>query len=280
MKEFKGRVAVITGAANGIGRAIAFRCASEGMRVVLAGINESTLRKVEEELVSLGAVAISVQTDVSQRDDIEALAQRTMYEFGAVHLLVNNAGVAAGASPWRSTWHDWEWVLNVNLWGVIHGVKVFTPIMLKQSTESYIVNNSSIAGVVSCYPLAPYMVSKHAVVALSEILYHWLRRYNAQVKVSVLCTGPVESRIGDSWRNRPLELKDEPMEIDDVERLFYEQVDSISKNEMPAERVADMVFQAIRVEQFYIFTHPDLMQYVNYRTEDLKKACNPRFPKF
>jgi NAD(P)-dependent dehydrogenase (short-subunit alcohol dehydrogenase family) len=169
MKEFKDRVAVITGAANGIGRAIAFRCANEGMRVVLAGINESTLRKVEEELVSLGAVAISVQTDVSQRDDIEALAQRTIDEFGAVHLLVHNAGVAAGSSPWRSTWHDWEWVLNVNLWGVIHGVKVFTPIMLKQSAESYIVNNSSIAGVVTCYPLAPYMVSKHAVVALSMI---------------------------------------------------------------------------------------------------------------
>jgi NADP-dependent 3-hydroxy acid dehydrogenase YdfG len=171
MKELKNKLAVITGAAAGIGRGIAQRCAAEGMKVVLAGINLDNLLRVEEVLKSKGAAVLSVQTDISKRDDLEALAEKTLETFGAVHLLVNNAGVGAGYSIWESSWGDWEWVLGVNLWGVIYGLKVFVPIMLAQDTEDHIVNTASIAGLLPYHPSAPYQVSKHAVVALSEQLH-------------------------------------------------------------------------------------------------------------
>ena len=183
MKEFKDCVAVITGAASGIGRGIAERCAQEGMKIVLADINEADLIRVEAELKATGAAVISVQTDVAKRSDVEALAQRTLDAFGGVHLLVNNAGVGAGSSVWDSTWNDWEWVIGVNLWGVIHGVKVFTPIMLAQHEEGHIVNTSSIAGLLAYHPSAPYHVTKHAVVALSENLHRSLAEQKARVKV-------------------------------------------------------------------------------------------------
>ena len=168
MKEFKDKVAVITGAANGIGFGIAERCAQLGMKVVLAGINEENLLKADENLQKTGAATLVVRTDVSKREDVKVLAQKTLDVFGAVHLLVNNAGVGAGTSVWESTWEDWEWVVDVNLWGVIHGVKVFTPIMLAQDEESHIVNVASVAGLVPGHPCAPYQVTKYAVVGLTE----------------------------------------------------------------------------------------------------------------
>src|SRR5678816_323447 len=139
MKEFKDKVAVITGAANGIGFGIAERCAQLGMKVVLAGINAENLAAAEERLRSTRAALLCVRTDVSKREEVEALAQKTLEAFGAVHLLVNNAGVAAGSSAWESTWEEWEWVMNVNLWGVLYGVKVFTPLMLAQDAEAHII---------------------------------------------------------------------------------------------------------------------------------------------
>src|SRR5215471_5510451 len=145
MKEFKGKVAVITGAASGIGRGIAERCLTEGIKVVLADIDETSLRKTERELKSQGANVLAVRTDVSKRSEVEQLARQTLDAFGHVHLLFNNAGVGAGGAPWEATWNDWEWVIGVNLWGVIHGVKVFTPLMLAQNTECHIVNTSSAA---------------------------------------------------------------------------------------------------------------------------------------
>ena len=202
MKEFKDCVAVITGAASGIGRGIAERCAQEGMKIVLADINEADLIRVEAELKATGAAVISVQTDVAKRSDVEALAQRTLDAFGGVHLLVNNAGVGAGSSVWDSTWNDWEWVIGVNLWGVIHGVKVFTPIMLAQHEACRIVNTSSKAGLIAYQPSAPYHVTKHAVVALSENLHRSLAEQKARVKVSVLCPGWVKTQIMSSARNR------------------------------------------------------------------------------
>ncbi len=210
--------------------------------------------------------------------DIEALAQKTIEEFGAVHLLVNNAGVGAGSSPWQSTWHDWEWVLNVNLWGVINGVKIFTPIMLKQNTECTIINNASGAGLITFHPNTPYMVSKHAVVALSENLHLWLKRYHSQVKVAVMCTGSVESKIMDSWRNRPIEFQDEPMEMDRVERRAFRELILYMRKGIPAEEVADKVFQAMQEEKFYIFTHPDLKPAIQERMDDLLNESNPREP--
>ena len=176
MKEFKGKVAVITGAASGIGRAIAERCAREGMKVVLADIEEEALSQAEEEMKAEGATVLAALTDVSKAGDVEALAQKTLDTFGAVHLLCNNAGVLPGRDfLWERTLNDWEWVLGVNLWGVIHGTRVFVPVMLEQGTECHIVNTASAAGLLSIPYLGIYNVTKHAVVALTETLHRELR---------------------------------------------------------------------------------------------------------
>jgi len=278
MQELKNRVAVITGAASGMGRAIAARCAREGMRVVLAGINEENLQKVEAELRSEGATVLSVRTDVSVLSDVEALARKTLDAFGAVHLLVNNAGVVAGASPWESTASDWQWVIDVNLSGAIHGIKVFTPIMLGQKTEGHIVNNASAAGLITFHPSAPYQVTKAAVVALSENLYHWLSCHGSLVGASVLCTGPVASQIGDSRRNRPAALADEAVELDPAARLALFKAQSNAQLEVlsPAE-VADVVVDGVREGRFYLITHQESgMPLIRERMEDLLATRNPR----
>jgi NAD(P)-dependent dehydrogenase (short-subunit alcohol dehydrogenase family) len=203
MREFKGKVAVITGGASGIGRGIAERCVREGMKVVLADIDEANLAKTETELKTLGGTVLGVRTDVSKRSDVEHLARQAFDAFGQVHLLFNNAGVAAGGAAWEATWNDWEWVIGVNLWGVIHGIKVFTPLMLAQNTECHIINTSSSAGLIAGGSSAPYSVTKHAVVALSESLYLTLQQRNSLVKVSVLCPGLVRTNIINAERNRP-----------------------------------------------------------------------------
>ena len=271
MKEFKDCVAVITGAASGIGRGIAERCAQEGMKIVLADINEADLIRVEAELKATGAAVISVQTDVAKRSDVEALAQRTLDAFGGVHLLVNNAGVGAGSSVWDSTWNDWEWVIGVNLWGVIHGVKVFTPIMLAQHEEGHIVNTSSIAGLLAYHPSAPYHVTKHAVVALSENLHRSLAEQKARVKVSVLCPGWVKTQIMSSARNRPVDLQDEPAPVNPELQATRERFRSALEAGMPPQEVADQVFKAIREERLYILTHPEYTPKIQERIENILK---------
>ena len=273
MKEFKGKVAVVTGAASGIGRGIAQRCVEEGMKVVLAGVNEASLAKAEAELKAVGGEVLSVRTDVAKRGDVETLATKTMDAFGAVHLLVNNAGVAAGSTPWEATWNDWEWVIGVNLWGVIHGVKIFTPLMLAQNTECHIVNTSSIAGLTAGNPLGPYAVTKHAVVALSENLYLALEQRNALVKVSVLCPTFVKTNIPNAERNRPVELQDEePMELSPQVKAI---VAAIEAGISPLE-VADQVLEAIRQERFYILTEPKWTPLIQLRTDNLLGGQNPQ----
>jgi NAD(P)-dependent dehydrogenase (short-subunit alcohol dehydrogenase family) len=273
MKDFRDKVAVVTGAASGIGRAIAERCAQEGMTVVLAGINETNLTTAETELTATGATVISVRTDVAKRSDVEALAQRTLDAFGAVHLLVNNAGVGAGTSAWVSTWSDWEWVMNVNLWGVIYCVKVFTPIMLAQNDDCHIVNMSSIAGLIASHPIAPYHVTKHAVVALSENLYYSLAQQNARVKVSVLCPGFIKTRILECGRNRPPELQNDPASEALTTRSFEAFRPRVEAGVLP-KHVADDVFRAIREEQFYIISHASLAS-VQKRMESILQQRNP-----
>src|SRR5438552_10271105 len=201
MKEFKDKVAVITGAASGIGRALADRCVREGMKVVLADVEPEPLTNTEASLKAAGATVLAVRTDVSQASDVEALAQKTLDAFGAVHLLCNNAGVATGASIWESTIADWEWVVGVNLWSVIHGVRIFVPIMLAQDTECHIVNTASISGLVSLPRTSIYAVTKHGVVTLSEVLHRELAERGGKVKVSVLCPALVKTQIVDCARN-------------------------------------------------------------------------------
>lgn len=277
MREFKDKVAVITGAASGIGRAMADRCVQEGMKVVLADMELEALAKTEASMKASGATVLAVRTDVSQARDVEALAQETLEAFGAVHLLCNNAGVGTSAAIWEITIADWEWVIGVNLWGVIHGVRVFVPIMLEQDTECHIVNTASIAGLISGPGLGAYKVTKHAVVTLSETLYHELAERGARVKVSVLCPGAVSTRIMESARNRPGHFPTtQPLHPASAARL--EALRQLVAAGMPPGQVADAVFEAIRKDQFYILTHPEGKESVRTRMEDILQGRSPTPP--
>jgi len=278
MKEFKGKVAVITGAANGIGRGIAERCVNEGMKTVLADIDDASLAKAEAELKTLSGTVLSVRTDVSKRADVELLARRTLDAFGQVHLLFNNAGVAAGGSPWEATWNDWEWVIGVNLWGAIHGVKVFAPLMLAQNVECHIVNTASTAGLIVGGGSAPYSVTKHAVVALSESLFLTLQKRTALVKVSVLCPGLVRTDIANTERHRPAGLENEPVEMTPERQAGLNFLKAAIEAGMPPLQVADIVFDAIKNERFYILTHPEWMEAIQMRTDSLLRLENPQDP--
>ena len=277
MKEFINKVAVITGAASGIGRAIADRCAQEGMKVVLADIEQGSLDRAEQELKSTGAAVMAVRTDVSSADSVEELAQKSLNAFGAVHLLFNNAGVGTGSTVWDSTLADWQWVIGVNLWGVIHGIRTFMPLMLAQDKPCHIVNTASIAGMLPFHPSAPYQVTKHAVVALSENLCFSLAQRNAKVKVSVLCPGWVKTRILESERNRPAELSNTPdlsPLTAELEAVILEMQQAVESGMSP-DQLAGLVFDAIREEKFYILSHPEFNPVIKKRMEDILEQRNP-----
>jgi NAD(P)-dependent dehydrogenase (short-subunit alcohol dehydrogenase family) len=278
MKEFRGKVAVITGAASGIGRGIAERCAGAGMKLVLADVDETNLGKADAELKNSGGTVLSLKTDVSKRGEVERLAREAVAAFGQVHLLFNNAGVGAGGAAWEATWNDWEWVIGVNLWGVIHGVKVFTPLMIAQNTQCHIVNTASMAGLVVGGGLAPYAVTKHAVVALSESLYLTLEHRKLLVKVSVLCPGMVRTNIGDSESHRPPELRDEAAPMSAERQAARAALQAAIEAGMPPLQVADVVLDAIRKEQFYILPHPEWIEAVQLRTDKLLRMENPENP--
>ncbi len=278
MHDFQGKVAVITGAAGGIGRSMAERCAREGMKVVLADVEEKVLAQTAGEMKAAGATVLAVRTDVAQKEDMETLAQSTLGAFGAVHLLCNNAGVACGTSVWETTLSDWQWVIGVNMWGAIHGARVFIPLMLKQDTDCHIVNTASIQGLLPYHPLtACYQVSKHAVVALSEQLYYELAQRGAKIKVSVLCPGWVRTDIGNAGRNRPAPSPNEPAatELSPVYEAAFQQCWQALQDGAPPEQVADCVFAAIRDEKFYILPHPEWIPAVQSRMEDIIDERNP-----
>jgi NAD(P)-dependent dehydrogenase (short-subunit alcohol dehydrogenase family) len=277
VKDLKGKVAVVTGGASGIGRAMAERFAAEGMKVVLADIEEGALTRAESEMRATGATVASKRTDVSRGEDVEALAGFTIDTFGAVHVVCNNAGVAVGGVTWQQTVKDWEWVLGVNLWGVIHGIRAFVPIMLQQGDECHVVNTASGAGLHTRPWLAMYCASKHAVVALSESLYHELSLTGSKVKVSVLCPAVVNTRIGESERNRPDVLRDAAgagvpaQQMQAMEQAFR----ALLATGLPPEQVADAVVGAIRDERFYIITHEETKGRVSARLNDIIAGRNP-----
>lgn len=261
------QVAVITGAASGIGRGTAERFASEGMTVVLADIEVAPLAKLEEDLRAKGATVLAVRTDVSNADDVENLAVQTLNTFGSVHILCNNAGVVCSRPIWEHTTADWEWVLGVNLWGVIHGIRAFVPRMLKQETECHIVNTASILGLVRGPGEGIYKVSKHGVVVLSETLADELAQIGSQIKVHVLCPGWVRTGILDSARNRPdAYSQNHRQTIADSRNVRTEMEAGMS----PAE-VADHVYNAIQNNTFYIYTHPEHKAWVHARMEGILK---------
>jgi NAD(P)-dependent dehydrogenase (short-subunit alcohol dehydrogenase family) len=281
MKELKGKVAVITGAASGIGRGIAEHCVKKEMKVVLADVEETALRETEKTLQAKGATVLAIRTDVSKANDIETLARKTLEAFGAVHLLFNNAGVQTRKTIWESTLADWEWVINVNLWGVIHGVRVFVPIMLNQQTECHVVNTASAVGLISGPAIGTYRVTKSGVVSLSETLYLELQQRNVPIGVSVLCPSFVRSRLNEAERNRPAGLWNPPAENPPtpeeqaLERLFQE----MNQSGITPEQCAELVFKAIQQNTFYILTHPELSTAIQRRMEDILQGRNPTLPQ-
>jgi NAD(P)-dependent dehydrogenase (short-subunit alcohol dehydrogenase family) len=274
MKQFKGKVAVITGAASGIGRALAERFVQEGMKVVLADVEADALAKTEASMRAAGATVLAVRTDVSKARDVEMLAEKAQKALGAVHLLCNNAGVASEAPIWEATVAQWEWIMGVNLWGVIHGVRVFVPLMLAQNTECHIVNTASMSGLISVPSFGVYNVTKHGVVTLSETLYQELAERRAKITVSVLCPGIVSTRILESARNRPGHLAaTDPAAAPSGPR--WEALRQLVPAGMPPEQVADAVFAALRKDQFYILTHPEGKEAIRTRMEDILQERNP-----
>ena len=282
MQEFKEKVAVITGAASGIGYALAERCAQEGMKVVLADIDEKYLRKAQRKLEKLGATFITMVTDVSKASDMEALAKKTLETYSEVHLLFNNAGVFSSKYAWNFTLKDWEWQLGVNLWGVIHGIRIFVPIMLKQDNECHIINTASMEGLISGSGPGGtiYGLSKHGIVSITETLRNDLDLMGGtKLKVSVLCPGQVRTRVL-SANHRTEEFQNDPDKIVEDTRFKdhlakYRDV-SRETSIIEPEEVADITFQAIKEEKLYIITHKDslMKRAVKERFDEILKAFN------
>jgi NAD(P)-dependent dehydrogenase (short-subunit alcohol dehydrogenase family) len=258
VEELRDRVAVVTGAASGIGWAMARRFAAEGMAVVLADVEEDALERAEKELVDTGAAVLAVPTDVSKPEALEALAAAARQRFGTYHVVCNNAGVGGhGFTSWDGPRSEWEWVLGVNLWGVIDGIRTFVPALVEQD-EGHVVNTASVAGLGSIPFLSPYNASKHAVVAISESLHHELTMIGSSVKVTVACPGFVRTRIHESERNWSSALGPEP-ENDHPAGAFMEQLvrDRVEAGDPPDE-CAGLVVEAIRTGRFLVTTDEPL----------------------
>jgi NAD(P)-dependent dehydrogenase (short-subunit alcohol dehydrogenase family) len=275
MKELRGKVVVITGAADGIGKELALKGAAEGMKLVLADIQMDNLDRFVEQLTAGGAAAVGIRVDVSRAEDVEALANLAYDTFGAVHLLINNAGVGLVKNAWETTPKDWEWVMGVNLYGVANGLHAFIPRMLAAGEEGHVVNTSSMAGLLSAPSMAAYNVSKFGVVALSEGLHHDLTLHNARIKVSVLCPAWVRTRIAESDRLRPGGERNDLTALDKVtEATGLSMLKAVQSGMEPAE-IAEATFAAIRDDRFYIITHPESKAGIRTRMEDILLERQP-----
>jgi NAD(P)-dependent dehydrogenase (short-subunit alcohol dehydrogenase family) len=278
MFQFDGKVAVITGAASGFGRAFAEKGAALGMKLVLADVDENALTQTVDALRASGADAIGVPTDVSDPMQVEALALAALDAFGKVHLLFNNAGVGAGGFLWESSANDWAWVFNVNVMGVAHGVRVFTPIMLRQDEPAHIVNTASVAGLLSPPSMGVYNASKHAVVSLTETLYHDLKLVGGQVGCSLLCPAFVPTGIADAERARPDTLRNDAAPTRSQLAAGKQLHRAVQSGKRTAADVADMTFDAIKAGRFYVLTHPGILDTVRLRHEDIEQQRNPTDP--
>ena len=279
MRELRGKVAVVTGAASGIGRAMAERFAREGMKLVLADVQEKALSEARDAISRGRIEAVAVPTDVSKWEQVDALAKRAFEAYGAAHVLCNNAGVAAGGATWEMTAGDWEWVFGVNQWSVVHGIRAFVPRMIAQG-EGHVVNTASIAGLLSAPGMAAYCATKHAVVAISECLHLDLAMTGnaSKVHVSVVCPAWVKTNIADSERNRPASAPRRAAEDRaPQEQMMEDLVRAAVAGGIPASEVAEQVLQAIVEERFWVLTHPKTKKAVERRMRGIVEGKAPEF---
>jgi NAD(P)-dependent dehydrogenase (short-subunit alcohol dehydrogenase family) len=278
MDQFDGKVAVITGGGSGFGREFALKGATLGMKLVLADIDATGLAESVDMARALGAQVLGVRTDVADAVQVDGLAQASLDAFGAVHLLFNNAGVGAGGFVWENTPNDWQWVFGVNVMGVANGVRAFTPIMLRQQEPAHIVNTASVAGLLSTPGMGVYNASKHAVVSLTETLYHDLKMVGGQVGCSVLCPAFVPTGIADAERSRPDGLRNEGRLTASQTMAARQITKAVQSGRMSAREVAEVSFDAIRERRFYVITHPRIMATVQLRLDDIAQLREPTDP--
>jgi NAD(P)-dependent dehydrogenase (short-subunit alcohol dehydrogenase family) len=284
ISDFKNKTAVLTGAGSGFGLECARIGAKLGMNLVLADVQQDALDNAAAEIAALGAHVLPFRLDVSKAEQVEAMGAATLERFGAPHFVFNNAGVGSGGLIWENTLKDWEWVVGVNIMGVAHGVRVFTPMMLEAakkdaSYQGHIVNTASMAGLLNAPNMGVYNVSKHAVVALSETLYQDLRLVTDQVSASVLCPFFVPTGISQSHRNRPEEFKQRGIKPTKSQLIGQAMSDkAVGSGKVSAADVAQMVFDAVAADRFYIYSHPKAINSVQTRLEDIMMARNPTDP--
>jgi NAD(P)-dependent dehydrogenase (short-subunit alcohol dehydrogenase family) len=279
MKELGGKTAVVTGAASGIGKALAEKLLAEGMRVVLADRDEPALARAAESMSTRGEV-VAVPTDVTSGAAVDALAAAAKRAFGDVHLLCNNAGVGGVAGLlWTLSENDWTWTLSVNLWGVIHGIRAFVPSMIAHGADAHVVNTASIAGLAAPTFMGPYVASKHAVVSLSEVLARDLEAFGSKVRVSVLCPGFVRTQIHESERHRPAHLANPSFaaSADPARAMMAGAMKQLVEGGKDPEEIADRVVEAVRAGRFYVLPHEDLKGLVRERMTDVLEDGYPRF---
>lgn len=274
MEQFEGKVAVVTGAASGIGRALAGALAAEGMKLVLADVEVEPLEATAEELRGGGADVFAVVADVAQPAEVDRIGTAAMDVFGALHVACNNAGVSGGGLSWEIDLDTWRWILDVDLWGVIHGVRTFTPLIIA-SGGGHIVNTASMAGLTSNPGMGPYNVAKHGVVTLSETMFVELQMTHPEVGVSVLCPGWVRTRIHESERNRRDEGAGEVQEVDEGLLAMKEMVGNWIAEGLQPAHVASLVVDAIRERRFYVLTHPEWQGMVRDRVDRMLSGENP-----
>ena len=278
MDDFRGKTAVVTGAASGIGYAIAERFASEGTRVVLADIEEEALTEAVTRITASGARAIGVPTDVADPASVTALAEGALSEFGGIHVACSNAGVFTGGLLWEQSLADYAWTMDVNVWGVIHGIRTFIPIMLEQDTECHLVNVASMAGLTAMPFAGIYHMTKHAVLALSESLYHELAVTSDLVKVSVLCPEMVKTEIATCERNRPSRYTRPGDVIETDEReMVMDSIRETVETGLDPSVMADRVVDAIRSGTFYILSEDGWREAAHDRMDQIREGRNPEF---